>query len=154
MDKRLNYFDFAEDDYLFYLENYKENRVGNTMCSGAQGICEKYLKHLIDSFCKSVDTTSVLRTHSLRVLKKFLSMNLEDYSCDWNTVLGADGFYFSARYPGDDAFLVDRDDVEVCWKAVEEVRKTVIMYCNEHPAKSEPVKFVPMQSTPAANIAD
>lgn len=137
MDKKLNYFDFAEDDYHFYLANYKEHRIGNAMCSNAQGICEKYLKHLIDQYCTAIDTTHVLRTHSLRVLKKFLNQYLKTFTCDWNTVLNADGFYFSARYPGNESFFVDEEDIIICWKAVEEVRERVITYCHENPILSE-----------------
>lgn len=139
MGKRMNYFDFAENDYFFYRANYEEHRIGNAMCSNAQGICEKYLKHMIDIYCTEEDTTSVLRTHSLRVLKKYISKKLKDFTCDWNVVLGADGFYFSARYPGDESFFVDEEDVEVCWKAVEEVRKSVIAYCELHSIQKNPL---------------
>ncbi len=40
MGKRMNYFDYAENDYFFYRANYEEHRIGNAMCSNAQGICE------------------------------------------------------------------------------------------------------------------
>lgn len=139
MGKGMNYFDYAENDYIFYRANYEEHRIGNAMCSSSQGICERYLKHLVDLYCTDEDTTSVLRTHSLRVLKKFISNKLEDFQCDWNVVLGADGFYFSTRYPGDESFFADEEDVEVCWKAVEEVRRSVMAYCDRHPVKKSPL---------------
>lgn len=65
MGKRMNYFDYAENDYFFYRANYEEHRIGNAMCSSAQGICERYLKHLVDIYCTDEDTTSVLRTSFL-----------------------------------------------------------------------------------------
>lgn len=139
MGKGVSYFDYAENDYIFYRANYEEHRIGNAMCYSAQGICERYLKHLVDIYCTDEDTTSVLRTHSLRVLKKYISKKITDFTCDWNVVLGADGFYFSTRYPGDESFFVDEEDVEVCWKAVEEVRKSVIAYCELHSAQKNPL---------------
>lgn len=139
MGKGMSYFDYAENDYLFYRANYEEHRVGNAMCSGAQGICERYLKHLVDIYCMDKDNTAVLRTHSLRVLKKYICKELKDFECDWDVILGADGFYFSTRYPGDESFFVDEEDVEVCWKAVEEVRKNVMAYCELHSVPKSPL---------------
>lgn len=53
-----------------------------------------------------------------------------------DTALKADGYYFSARYPGDDAILVDRDDVNACWAATNTVRDAVCRYIHqEHIAK-------------------
>lgn len=52
MGKGMNYFDYAENDYFFYRANYEEHRIGNAMCSSAQGICERYLKHLINTLRK------------------------------------------------------------------------------------------------------
>ena len=69
MGKRMNYFDYAENDYFFYRANYEEHRIGNAMCSSAQGICERYLKHLVDIYCTDEDTTSVLRAHPCGCLK-------------------------------------------------------------------------------------
>lgn len=48
MEKKLSYFDLAEEDYQFLLYDKKGGRVGNIMCSAAQNICERYLKHIID----------------------------------------------------------------------------------------------------------
>lgn len=128
MGKNVTYYDMAENDYQFLTFDHDNGRVGNVMCYVSQNVCERYLKHLIDVYCREIDTTSALKTHSLKVLKKFMNENLPDFVCDWRTVMKADGFYFSSRYPGDDSFLVDGDDVEDCWEAVEEVRSAVNAY--------------------------
>lgn len=39
-----------------------------------------------------------------------------------------------------ESFFVDEEDVEVCWKAVEEVRKCVMAYCDLHPIEKSPLE--------------
>lgn len=60
MEKKLSYFDLAEEDYQFLLYDKKGGRVGNIMCSAAQNICERYLKHIIDTYVLDVDTTKTV----------------------------------------------------------------------------------------------
>lgn len=60
MGKTISYFDLAENDYQFLLQDYRSGRVGNILCSSAQNICERYLKYVIDTECTTIDTTSVL----------------------------------------------------------------------------------------------
>lgn len=139
MGKSLTYFSMAENDYLFLLDDYKRHRVGNIMCYTAQSICERYLKHLIDVFCSSEDVTRVLKTRSLKVLRKFLRESLKDFECDWSIVLQAEGFYFSARYPGDDSFDVTAEDVEECWQAVEEARNATQKYIALHSSSASDI---------------
>lgn len=134
MGKNVTYYDMAENDYQFLQFDYEHHRVGNVMCYASQNVCERFLKHIIDEYCTEMDTTNVLKTHSLKLLKKFISANLPDFICDWSVVMQADGFYFSARYPGDDSFIVDEDDVKECWEAVEETRRAVNAYLASHEA--------------------
>lgn len=128
MDKSLSYYDLAENDYQFLEYDRKKGRVGNIMCSASQNICERYLKHVIDTYIPDINTTSILQTHSLKALRRFLTKNLPDFETNWKIVLQADGYYFSTRYPGDSAFLVEAEDVDECWEAVEETRSSVIQY--------------------------
>ena len=128
MEKKLTYFDLAEEDYRFLQYDREAGRVGNLMCSAAQNICERYLKYVIDTYVTDTDTTRVLQTHSLKMLRRFLKNELPDFECDWKKVLQADGYYFSSRYPGEDAFLVEKEDVDECWEAVEETRTAVLEY--------------------------
>lgn len=123
-----SYFDVAENDYLFLKEDYERGRVGNIMCYSAQSICERYLKHIIDKNVTDVDTTVVLRTHSIKALRNFITSNLQDFKCDWHKVNQCDGYYFSTRYPGEDYFIVTSQDVTECWEAVEETRNSVMTY--------------------------
>lgn len=72
MEKSLTYFDLAENDYQFLEYDRKAGRIGNIMCSAAQNICERYLKHIIDTYVYDIDTTSILQTHSLKSLRRFM----------------------------------------------------------------------------------
>lgn len=128
MAKNVTYFDMAENDYLFLSKTYEDGCVSNAMCYISQNICERYLKHVIDISGAEEDITSILRTHSLKILKKYIVNNIAQFSCDWNVILQADGFYYSARYPGEESFIVDEDDVRECWEAVEETRNATITY--------------------------
>lgn len=128
MEKNLSYFDLAENDYQFLQYDRNAGRVGNLMCSVAQNICERYLKHLIDTYVFEIDTTNILKSHSLKSLRRFIVQEIPGFHADWKLILQADGYYFSTRYPGDNAFIVDKEDVDECWEAVEETRKAVLDY--------------------------
>jgi HEPN domain-containing protein len=133
MEKNINYYTFAENDYLFLKANIDENRIGNAMTSIAQNICERYLKHLIELYCVELDCTNVLKTHSLKRIIRFLEDSLDGFEIDKGKVILADGYYFSARYPGDESFFVNEEDVQVCWEAVQETKRAVDTYLESHP---------------------
>ena len=73
-----SYFDFAENDFQYFKASYDAGIVANMMGAMAQGICEKYMKHLISEYYKPDDAMqqkdfeNILRTHSLNRLMKFL----------------------------------------------------------------------------------
>lgn len=136
MEKTINYYTFAEDDYLFLKANIDEKRVNNAMTSIAQNVCERYLKHIIDVYCQDTDCTSILKTHSLKKILRFLEDNLPDFKVEKRTVVLADGYYFSARYPGEEAFFANEEDVQICWDAVCETKESVDKYLKEHEKKN------------------
>ncbi len=145
MEKRLTYYDMAENDYEFLKEDYENGRVGNIICYSAQNICERYLKHIIDVYCTQEDTTTALRTHNIRVLRSFIQTRFADFKCDWNKVLLVNGYYYDARYPGEDALIATREDVDICWQAVEETRNAVKTYLVGHPFQQSVVNDEIMQ---------
>ena len=77
-----SYFDFAENDFQYFKASYDAGIVANMMGAMAQGICEKYMKHLISEYYKPSDAIqqkdfeNILRTHSLNRLMKFLKGNM------------------------------------------------------------------------------
>lgn len=137
MESKITYFTRAENDFQFLHFAYNNNRIDDAMAYLSQNICERYLKHVIDVFCRDVDTSNVLRTHSLRVLSKFIKQNMLNFDCDWNKILKCDGYYFSARYPGNDAVEVDKDDIQDCWEAVVETRTSVISFLEKNSIKGD-----------------
>lgn len=129
--EEINYYSLAEDDYLFLKYNYEHNIIRNAMTSLSQNICERYLKHIINEYCDQ-SVTDVLRTHSLRKILNFIQKNIPDFDCNYAVIINADGYYFSTRYLSDDSFFVNERDVEACWEAVCETKKSVDKYINDH----------------------
>lgn len=139
--EKVSYFDMAENDYCFLDDDFKRGRVGNVMCYASQCICERYLKYLIEKFYKGEeDTTVILHTHSIKMLRKFVCKKLPDFMCDWPKILPVDGYYFSDRYPGDDSFIVDAEDVQISWEAATELRESLLKYvANKQEEKSNDI---------------
>lgn len=131
MGKEVTYYNFAENDYWFLKANVEEKRVSNAMCASAQNTCERYLKEVILDKANQLGDTDIMKTHSLKKIRKFIEMNLPDFKCDWKAVVLADGYYFSARYPGDDSYFVDESDVETCWNAVQETKRATDRYLEQ-----------------------
>ena len=132
MEQNVNYYSFAENDYHYLKASMDAGFISNGMASLAQNIVEKYLKHIIDQYYSESDISSILRTHSLRRLLRFLETHVKDFDIDESLIIPADGYYFSARYPGEDSFFVDQKDIDICWLAVEEAKTAVDCYLEKH----------------------
>lgn len=130
----ITYFDFAENEHMYLENDYKEGRVADYMGAASQNVCERYLKHIIDE-CMQPQTQSeseaklnVLKTHNLIRLVKYLE---QQHICHFtreerNTIATIDGFYFTTRYPGDDASSVDKADLDNCMDAMNICRDRAI----------------------------
>lgn len=133
-----SYFDFADNDFRFFIASYDQGMVANMMGAMAQGICEKYMKHLISIYDdvqtkgKYSEHQSVLRSHNLTRLMKYLKENMKiEYSKETSRKMKTiDGFYFSTRYPGEDSIMLDSEDIEDCKEAVEACRKETLDLIN------------------------
>mgnify|MGYP005762294613 CR=1 FL=1 len=134
MGRLESYFDFAENDYKFFMAAYKNHMVANQMGAIAQGICEKYLKHIITEYIvpksneENYSKNTILRTHSLTKLLKYIRQSLPDFEIDKKQIQAIDGYYFTTRYPGDDSITIDEVDIEDCKMAIEECREKVFTY--------------------------
>lgn len=125
-----SYLSFAENDYAFFKASIGSGMVYNALPALAQNACEKYLKDIIDRYFEPIDEkenfakTNVLRTHSLTKLLRFVEENLE-LLIDERTkdvIEGADGYYFSTRYPGDNSIEVNERDIRKADAALEYTR--------------------------------
>lgn len=128
MGKEITYYNLAENDYSYLKANIEEGRVSNAMCSSAQNICERYLKEVISGKANELNDTDIMKTHSLKKIRKFVEANIPELECEWRDVILADGYYCSACYPGEDSYFVDESDVQICWEAVKAVKKSVDRY--------------------------
>ncbi len=137
MGKEVTYYNFAENDYLYLKANVEDGRVSNAMCSSAQNICERYLKEVISKKATELNDTDIMKAHSLKKIKKFIETNVPEFECEWRDVILADGYYFSARYPGEDSYFVDESDVKICWEAVKIVKKSVDRYLENERKREE-----------------
>ena len=128
-----SYFDFAENDFRYFKASYDAGIVANMMGAMAQGICEKYMKHLISEYYKPDDAMqqkdfeNILRTHSLNRLMKFLKAIWEQSFQKYADTYENDRwFLFFDQISGDDSIEIDGDDVETCNDAIELCRKEVL----------------------------
>ena len=129
-----NYMDFAENDYNYFRHSYESGFVANAMAADAQEICEKYMKHFIDTFCRNTKTQeeqntfdSVMKTHNLMKLYRYIENNTEcSFDKETKQALNSvNGFYFTARYPGDESIEVTKEDLDLCNEAVQKCRKEI-----------------------------
>ena len=129
-----NYLDFAENDYQFLIASYERGAVANVMGAIAQNVCEKYMKHLIDEY--NVPTNKeeeekkreILSIHKLNHLFNYIRDNLDvGFSPAAKEKMRViNGFYFTARYPGDGCVELAGDDIEDCIEAVKVCRKETL----------------------------
>ena len=147
MGQRLKtYFDFAEDDFEYFQFSYNAGIVANAMGAMAQGICEKYLKHIIENYVKpdsyeeNNERDNILRTHSLMRLARYLNENLPNFRVDRAKLRMIDGFYFTTRYPGEERIDVTKEDIEDCKIAIEECREQVCSYIRSKEDRRNPEK--------------
>ena len=132
MAEKLNsYLDFAENDYQFFRASYQNNIKGTALAALGQSICERYLKHIIDSYSypetreeESLKET-YLKTHSLRRLIKYIEEEME-YEIPNETEFSLeriDGYYFQTRYPGEESFIPTSKDAGTDYKISAEKAK-------------------------------
>ena len=134
-----SYFDFAENDYLFFRQAYDSNVRGSALAALGQNICESYLKHIISEYAIP-DTNNemrekewILKSHSLNKLMKYImdDMGIEIPDEVETNMSVIDGFYFTTRYPGTDSFMPTSRDIAKANRAVESTRNFVLDVCRE-----------------------
>lgn len=141
MEQLRTYYDFADNDCRYFLKDCQEGRIANYMCGVAQGICEKYLKHLIDKFDTNpnpADKLYILRTHNLKTLLKYVTAYIPDLHINKDTrdkIEKINGYYFTARYPGDDSITADKSDIDDCEVGVMACKQLVDTFLLTHEPK-------------------
>lgn len=120
------YYDFAENDFKFLRDIINEGRFCNGLASMSQNVCERYLKHIIDAYYipdnqeKSDKKTNILKAHNLNKICKFIKNEMNIFISEecQHAAKVIDGFYFTARYPGDESVDIDIEDMKDCLNAM------------------------------------
>lgn len=128
------YLDFAENDYNYFMDSYKRGIVANAMAADAQEICEKYMKHMLDQYYDpdspeaEAEYTATMKTHNLVKLVRFFETNtgFRFESETKRALREINGYYFTARYPGDESVEIQQEDLDICANAVNRCRKEIL----------------------------
>lgn len=134
-----SYLDFAENDYKYFMTSYEHGIVANAMAADAQEICEKYMKHVIDKYFEpeteeeQTEYDIHMRTHNLNKLMRFLDQRMglkfdREVKAEMQII---NGYYFTARYPGDESIEVTKEDLDMCAEAVEHCRESILKMIHE-----------------------
>lgn len=128
----MNYKVCADDDYKYFKAAVNAGIRGNRMGAEAQEICEKYLKHIIDKYLvpqnddEQKDKERLLRTHNLQnLINALTAVGIVITPEQESAMIRINGYYFTTRYPGDDAYTMTEKDVEACVAAIDSAKEFV-----------------------------
>lgn len=127
MAKNLTYLDFAVDQYLYLQEAYNFGIRRNDMVSQAQRTAECYLKHLITT--QMLNATDAMRSHNLRELYDYITKCGINITSIREPIMHLNNYYTHTRYPGRDAFLASKEDIESAYNDITIIAKTVPRLC-------------------------
>lgn len=115
-NKNLTYVDFAYDEMGYFTQAYAQGMRYNAMVSQAQRICECFMKQIIVR--SLANNNEVMMSHNLRSLYDYI----ESLGIDLRTVRAdimlLNNYYTHTRYPGKDAFLASKADIEASYDAL------------------------------------
>ena len=124
-------------EYVTYFSHsYESGFVANAMAADAQEICEKYMKHLINTYFvpeseqEQNEFDTIMRTHNLMKLIRFLETNMDLHFPNGTKkdIQIINGYYFSAQYPGDESIEVTQEDLDLCAEAVKNCRTAIFEF--------------------------
>ena len=98
-----------------------------------------YMKNVIDKYFKpeteeeQTEYDIHMRTHNLNKLMRFLDQRMglnfdREVKAEMQII---NGYYFTARYPGDESIEVTKEDLDVCADAVEHCRESILKMIRE-----------------------
>lgn len=128
MEKKLSYYDYAEDDYNYLKDCIDAGIYRTSTASIAQETCVRYLKHVIITRFSLKANDMIMVTHSLRNLVRFIQDCTNDFEIDEKKLINIDEYYGHTRYPGNDSFFADKDDILEAFTVVKETKRAVDGY--------------------------
>lgn len=139
MKRKNTFYGYAEDDFYFLKRAIENGNKGNAICSISQSIIERFLKQIIVNYIDDnndhEEYSNILRAHNLKKIMNFICQNLNDFNLNRSIVMNCNGYYFDSRYPGNDSFFVNNDDIESYWDSVLKCKEYVDNYINNNPNK-------------------
>lgn len=123
-----SYYHLAKNDYLF-LQSARHSKLYNNIAVQSQQIVEKYLKHLVYTFCiEHKESLRALKSHSLVKLNSILLESGIDLELQKGDLAILKDYYYDAKYPGDNFIVVTKEDSDHALYVVEEVKNKVEDY--------------------------
>lgn len=109
------YLAIAEND-LEYLETVLKtgNTFYNQLAVQCQQVAEKFLKGYLEKLLVEQDISDLLRRHNLKKMASALNEIRPELELDTIGLAYLADFYFDARYPGDDFYIVTKAEFEKC----------------------------------------
>ena len=109
------YLDIAEND-LEYLEAVLKtgNTFYNQLAVQCQQVAEKFLKGYLDKMVLDENVTDLLRKHNMKKIASKLNEIKPELNLDTVGLAYLTDFYFDACYPGDDFYMVSKEEFEKC----------------------------------------
>lgn len=117
---QLTYLDFAVDELGYFVNAYNHGMRYNAMVGQAQRICECYLKQVITR--SLMNNNEVMMQHNLRSIYEYITdtlhLDLQPIRAD---IMCLNNFYTHTRYPGREAFMASKEDIESAFHALEKI---------------------------------
>lgn len=115
-----SYLTFAENDYIWFAEQYEQGVRAPGMAVLGHGICERYLKYIIESLYPEKNADSKIR--KMCILKSYKLSDLSDFICKnigirvpgnlLKHLLAISDFYQTAVYPGEHSIVPADREIE------------------------------------------
>ena len=140
MEKGIDYYTYANDDYHYLEDCINAGIFRSSMASIAQNTCERYLKSIIADFTLVEENSRVMRTHSLKTLLNYVLENLPDFKIDYAIMLQADGLYITSWYPGKHLALANKETILLAFESVKETKRAVDDYLHAHTNGKGPLR--------------
>lgn len=135
-----NYYDIALNDLMYLEQVALKTTFYNQITVQCQQTAEKFLKHIVESYCVQAPREEVLeclKTHNMRKLIRFIQEQLPEFEINSRKVIGLQGYYYETRCPGDNFFTATSEDVEVCYEALQEVKCAVDIFLKRNTKKED-----------------
>jgi HEPN domain-containing protein len=110
----------AHNDYMTAMLNYdlKSEYVYDNILVNCHQFVEKLLKHIINS-----KTGQINKTHNLKSLSRDVMTHYPKAKKIWRCCSTLNDYYFSKRYPGENYYETDKEQVEEAIECIKNIKE-------------------------------